>query len=81
MYDCHYLGVPEQPQISIGLQAAAIFSKTVPSGFAGVHKFRIAHNTVALSIPNAGVFLQKLSFFYEKCRIVAHILAHIKKNV
>ena len=53
MYDCHYLGVPEQPQISIGLQAAAIFSKTVPSGFAGVHKFRIAHNTVALSIPNA----------------------------
>ena len=37
-----------------GLQAAAIFSKTVPSGFAGVHKFRIAHNTVALPIPNAG---------------------------
>lgn len=24
-----------------GLQAAAIFSKTVPSGFAGGHKFRI----------------------------------------
>ena len=42
--------------------AAAIFSKTVPSGFAGVHKFRIAHNTVALSIPNARIFPKKYTF-------------------